>query len=49
MDKDLFETGLEKRKATLGAEYVQKSLDGVRSRGTRNVVILVIIGYDNMI
>ena len=28
MDKDLFETGLEKRKATLGAEYVQKSLDG---------------------
>ena len=27
MDKDLFETGLEKRKATLGAEYVQKSLD----------------------
>ena len=28
MDKDLFETGLKKRKATLGAEYVQKSLDG---------------------
>ena len=27
MDKDLFETGLEKRKATLGADYVQKSLD----------------------
>ena len=28
MDKDLFETGLEKRKATLGEDYVQKSLDG---------------------
>ena len=28
MDKDLFETGLEKRKSTLGCEYVQKSLDG---------------------
>ena len=28
MDKDLFETGLEKRKATLGADDVQKSLDG---------------------
>ena len=28
MDKDLFETGLKKRKATLGTEYVQKSLDG---------------------
>ena len=28
MDKDMFETGLEKRKATLGADYVQKSLDG---------------------
>ena len=28
MDKNLFETGLKKRKATLGAEYVQKSLDG---------------------
>ena len=28
MDKDLFETGLKKRKATLGVEYVQKSLDG---------------------
>ena len=27
MDKDLFETGLEKRKATLGADYVKKSLD----------------------
>ena len=28
MDKDLFETGLEKRKATIGSEYVQKSRDG---------------------
>ena len=28
MDKDMFETGLQKRKATLGADYVQKSLDG---------------------
>ena len=28
MDKDLFETGLKKRTATLGAAYVQKSLDG---------------------
>ena len=28
MDKDLFETGLKKRKSTLGSEYVQKSLDG---------------------
>ena len=28
MDKDMFETGLEKRKATLGTDYVQKSLDG---------------------
>ena len=25
-DKDLFETGLEQRKATLGAEYVEKNL-----------------------
>ena len=28
MDKNLFETGLEKRKETLGADYVKKSLDG---------------------
>ena len=28
MDKDMFEIGLEKRKATLGKDYVQKSLDG---------------------
>ena len=28
MDKDLFEIGLEKRKSTLGSEYVQKSFDG---------------------
>ena len=28
MDKNMFETGLEKRKATLGDDYVQKSLDG---------------------
>ena len=27
MDNDLFEVGLAKRKATLGAEYVKKSLD----------------------
>lgn len=27
MDKDLLEKGLEKRKATLGEEYVQKSFD----------------------
>ena len=27
MDKNLFEVGIEKRKATLGADYVQKSLD----------------------
>ncbi len=26
MDKELFEKGLEKRKATLGAEYVEKNL-----------------------
>ena len=26
MDNDLFEKGLEKRKATLGAEYVEKNL-----------------------
>ncbi len=26
MDNDLFETGLSKRKATLGAEYVEKNL-----------------------
>ena len=26
MDKDLFETGLAQRKATLGAEYVEKNL-----------------------
>jgi 4-carboxymuconolactone decarboxylase len=26
MDKTLFEKGLEKRKATLGAEYVEKNL-----------------------
>ena len=26
MDKDLFERGLEQRKATLGAEYVEKNL-----------------------
>ena len=28
MDKDRFETGLSQRKATLGDEYVAKSLDG---------------------
>ena len=27
MDNDLFEVGLAKRKATLGTEYVEKSLD----------------------
>jgi 4-carboxymuconolactone decarboxylase len=27
-DEDLFDKGLERRKATLGADYVQKSLDG---------------------
>jgi hypothetical protein len=27
MDNNLFEVGLAKRKATLGAEYVEKSLD----------------------
>ena len=27
MDKDLFEKGLAKRKATLGADYVQNNLD----------------------
>lgn len=27
MDKELFEKGLAKRKATLGAEYVEKSLE----------------------
>ena len=27
MDKDLFERGIQARKATLGAEYVQKNLD----------------------
>ena len=27
MKKNLFEIGLDKRKATLGSEYVQKSLD----------------------
>ena len=26
MDNDLFERGLEQRKATLGAEYVEKNL-----------------------
>ena len=26
MDKDLFELGLEQRKQTLGAEYVEKNL-----------------------
>ncbi|MEO0730561.1 MAG: carboxymuconolactone decarboxylase family protein [Pseudomonadota bacterium] len=28
MDKELFEKGLAKRKATLGAEYVEKTLGG---------------------
>ena len=28
MDRDRFEKGLEKRKATLGAEYVEKTLAG---------------------
>ena len=27
MDQDLFETGLAQRRATLGADYVQKALD----------------------
>ena len=27
MDEELFKKGLEKRKATLGSEYVQKNLD----------------------
>ena len=27
MDKERFETGLAQRKATLGAEYVEKALD----------------------
>ena len=27
MDQELFETGLAQRRATLGAEYVQKALD----------------------
>jgi len=27
MDKDRFELGLRKRKATLGAEYVEKNLE----------------------
>ena len=26
MDKELFEKGLEKRRATLGADYVEKNL-----------------------
>jgi len=26
MDRDMFETGLERRKATLGAEYVERNL-----------------------
>ena len=27
MDEELFKKGLEKRKATLGAEYVEKNLE----------------------
>jgi len=30
MDEELFKKGLEKRKATLGAEYVEKNLENIK-------------------
>ena len=30
MDQNLFELGLEKRKATLGADYVEKNLAAIK-------------------